>query len=187
MGAPQITSDGGGGGAGQGASLAAAGAVGGPWAIAAVAAFQLISGYQQAEMIREQAQLKKKIDNMNADAADLDAFNAEADGYGGAARYQNVIDSTVSDQRTAYAANNVDVNYGTAAEVQTDTKITGMQNLMDIQKQARNKAYGYKQQAINIRLQGDYTVLQGNINASGAEAQGVANAINTGVTGYSRK
>ncbi len=154
------------------------------WAYLGVAAYQVISGYQQAEMIREQAKLKQQIDDMNADDALLDAYNAEKEGFSESARYGSVVNSTVGEQRVAYAANNVDVNYGTAADVQDETRLVGAMNVLEIQRRAREKAAGYKKEARNIRLQGGFNRAQAQLDASGAQTRGITSGMSTFVTGY---
>ncbi len=153
-------------------------------AYGALAAFQMMAGNQQADAIRRQAAFKQQIDNMNAGYADLDAYNAEKQGHTQSARYQNVIDSTVAEQRTGYASSNVDVNYGTAAQVQGESRLTGLMNALDIQRQAREKAFGYTVQGINYRLGGVTAVGQGAVDAYGAEQAGVLNAARTGVSAW---
>lgn len=153
-------------------------------AAAAYAGYQLISGYQQAETIRENAKLRDQIDGMNEWAAEQDAFNAEKEGYSHSARYQSTIDSTVADQRTAYASKNVDVNFGTAADVQADSKVTGFLNQLDIQRQASEKAYGYKREELNTRLQSGMNDAFAEEQAGAKEAEGTANAAKTFMSGY---
>lgn len=152
----------------------------------ALAAYQVISGYQQAETIREQARLKKQIDDINADDAELDAYKAEQYGYTESARYQSVVDQTVAGQRAAYAANNVDVSYGTAAQKQNETRLTGYFNMLEMQRRGKERALGYKREARNIRLGSAFARQQGEIDAASARAHGISSGLSTGITGYSR-
>ena len=154
------------------------------YAHAALAAFQVVSGYQQAEGIREQANLNQRIGDMNAKYADMDAWEAEKFGYTESARYQNVIDSTISEQRVGLAAKGVDISTGTAKALQDENRLTGMLNILDIQKMARQKAMGFKVQASNLRLGGQMGQYQANINASAARNTGVLNAASTGLDYY---
>lgn len=157
------------------------------WAALAVAAAQVISSYQQADSIRESAKLQRKIDELNAEFIDIDAYEAEKAGFSESARYQNVIDSTVSDQRVAYASQNVDVSFGTAAQVQAETKLTGELNILDIQKNAYNKALGLKQQANNVRLGSKFSSIQSDLQANSVQTAGLLNAGATYASGYGKK
>jgi hypothetical protein len=153
---------------------------------AALAAMQAMSGNAQAATIREQAKRKQLIANMNAEFAEVDAWEAEQQGFADSARYQNVIDQTVGTQRVAYASQNVDINYGTAAEKQSETRITGMLNTLDIQKQARQKAAGFKKEAMNLRMGGEMQRQEAGMNANATQQAGYMNAANTALSGYSR-
>ncbi len=152
----------------------------------ALAAFQVISGNQQAATIEAQANLKQRIDNLNADRADIDAYEAEKFGFTESARYQSVVDATAANQKVAYASQNVDVNYGTAADVQGETRLTGLLNTLEIQRQAREKAAGFKNQARNLRLGGGMAAQQGAIDANATRNQGYIGAAGTLLSGYSR-
>lgn len=152
-------------------------------AFAALAALQMINGNAQAAAIREQGRRKQLIANMNAEFAELDAYEAEVKGFSDTARYQNVIDSTIGAQRVGYAAAGVDVNYGTAKDVQTDTRITGLLNTLDIQKQARQKALGFKKEARNLRMGGDFSRQQAGMDATATSNSAYMNAAGTMLQG----
>ncbi len=155
-------------------------------AYGALAAMQIASGNSQAAAIQEQAKRKQMIANMNAEFAELDAYDAEVQGFTDSARYQNTIDSVIGAQRAGYASQNVDVNYGTAADVQTDSRITGLLNTLDLQKQARQKALGFKREANNLRLGGDFARQQGDMDASATRTSGYLNAGGTVLQGVDR-
>jgi len=154
-------------------------------AYAALAGYQLISGAQQAEATREHAKLTKDINDLNADYVEQDAFQAEADGATEEARYQSQIDEVIGDQKVALASQNVDINFGTAKELQTETRITGFLNQLDIRNQAAAKARGLKTQARNIRLQGSQIEAQGNMNANAIQSASMLNAASSSISGYS--
>lgn len=154
------------------------------YAALALAAVQLIGGYQQADIIRKNGDLQTNVNNLNAQFADLDAFNATKSGYSTAARYQSVVDQTQGAVRGAYASEGVAVGYGTAGEVEKDNHIAGLMNTLQIQRNARDTAMGYQTQAMNIRLGGQMTQLQSSLSASASESSGALKAIGTGITGY---
>lgn len=155
-------------------------------AAAALAAFQIASGYQQGEMIRENARLKREIDDLNIESAHVDAYNARKEGYTEVSRYQNVIDQTVGEQRAAFAAKGVDVNYGTASEVQAETEFTGYLNKLDIFKKANERAQGFEKEAANMRLSSSMSFRQAETDAAGAQMRGLGQGLGTAISGYSR-
>lgn len=156
------------------------------WAYALLAGAQLIGGFQQADAIKGSASVQQSVNDMNAKFAEQDSYNANKAGIAKSARYQTVVDSTIAKQRTAMASEHVDVGYGTAAEVQTDSKLQGMLNVMEIQRQGREVAHGYDMQAINTRLGGQMSMLQANMDAAAAENRGFTSALSTGISGYER-
>lgn len=153
---------------------------------AAQAAFEIMSGLQQAELMRESGRLAQDIANMNAQFAEIDAYEAEKFGQTEAARYQTQIDSTVSDQRTIMGAQGVDLTSGTAAAIQQETKLTGFLNTLDIQAQARARALGIKRQASNIRLGGSQAMAQSELNASATTRGAIIGGARSAISGYER-
>ncbi len=152
----------------------------------AAAAIQLGSGYQQAQLIRQNAEVRKQIDGLNIAAANQDSFNARAFGDTEAARYQSTIDATVGKERADLSGQGVDVNYGSAAEVQADSRIDGMLSQLDIQQKAYQRAQGYIKEANNTRLTGGMYQSQMGQDAATAEGVGDANALKTLISGYTR-
>ena len=152
----------------------------------AMAAYQLFSGVQQADAMRQQGEMNRAIGEMNAKYAEMDAWEAEKYGYTQSARYQSVVDATIGDQRAIMAASDVDVSYGTAKEVQEESKLTGILNQLDIQQSARKKALGIKVEAANMRLAGNLGQSQANMNANATMNAAYGNVISTGVSGYAK-
>lgn len=150
---------------------------------AAVAGVGIIAGLQQAEAQRSQSEFDERIANLNAKFKEYDAWEAEKYGYTQAARYQAVIDKTIGSQRVAYASQGVDVSYGTAAEVQRESKVTGFLNTLDILNEGRARALGLKREASNLRIQGFSARSQGAINAQAAQTSAIISGANT-MLGY---
>lgn len=156
------------------------------WVIAGVAAFEVVSGVMQADTIREGGKIQKAIDEMNAQFAEVDAYHAEQDGYTKVARYQSEIDKTIGAQKVGLAAQDVDISFGSAAEVQADTKLTGFLNSIDIRNQAHAVANGYRDQARNLRLHGSQAASQADLNASATTSAAVLGGAKTLASGYTK-
>lgn len=151
-----------------------------------LAALQLAGGYYAAENMKETAKLNQEIAEMNAQFAELDAYDAITEGYTQQTRYQSVIDQTLGEQQLIQTAQGVDVNYGTAAAVQEETKFVAELNLMEIEKQAQERALGYKTQARDYRTGGALARADADIRAGTAKFQAVSGATQTALTGYKR-
>jgi len=156
------------------------------WAYGGLAAFQVYTSGIQADLIGKSAALNEKIAEANAEFAELDAFDAEIFGFTQQARYVSVIDKALSEQNVAFAAEDVDKSYGTAADIQEETRLIGVLNRMDIQKQARERALGFKRQARDFRLGGFMNRLQAGVEQQSVRLRGITGAIQTGISGYSR-
>lgn len=156
------------------------------WAYLGLASLQVANGYQQGDIIKQNGDLQQSIDDMNANFQNIDAWNAQKAGYSKGAQYQDVVDKTIATQRANYAGASVNVDYGSAADTQADSKIAGMMNVMQLQRQGREQALGYNIEAVNTRLGGTMASAQAGINASAAEDAGIMGAVSTGVSGYER-
>lgn len=153
-------------------------------AFLALAALQAVGGFQMAQITRQNGELQNDIADMNAKYADLDAFNAIAEGQGIAAKYEGSANSVIGADKAAFAGAGVAIGYGTAGDVITDNRIAAKNNVLQIQREAQNKAVGFKTQGINLRLGGQMSKLQANLNASSQQMAGVTSAVSTGVSGY---
>lgn len=151
-----------------------------------LAALQLAGGYFASQNIKATAKLNRDIADMNAEFAELDAYDAEQEGYTRSTRYQSVIDNTLSEQQAALTANDVDVNYGSAGEIQEETRFIGELNKMEIEKQAQERALGYQRQARDFRIGGKLQYGSDTARASSAMFSGVTSALDSGLTGYQR-
>lgn len=147
--------------------------------MAAMAAFQLASSYFAAENARDTAELNQNISEWNAEFAELDAHDAITEGETQVAQYQAVVDATLSDQRTSLAAADVDINFGSAGEVVKESRFIADINRMEIEKQAQEKALGYKRQARDFRLGGAIQRSADEGRASAIQAGGVTGALGT--------
>lgn len=148
---------------------------------AGMAALSILGGNAAAKNARETAELNQKISDMNAQFADLDAYDAEIAGMSEATRYQSVIDETYGEQANLYAAADIDATFGTAAAILEETQMIGELNKIEIMAQARKQALGYTTQARNYRLGGYLGKLEGDVKSSQAKAQGYRSAISTGL------
>jgi len=150
---------------------------------------QIVSGLIQADLVRNQGEINRRIAEMNAQWAEVDAWEVEKFGFTQASRYQTVIDQTIGEQRAAMAAKNVDLSFGTAAQIQEEARLTGFLNQLDLIQEARQQAMGIRAQAANYRLGGASAIANANLQATSAIIQGLAGATETGFrwAGYKYK
>ncbi len=158
------------------------------WGYGVMAGLQLYQGYTQAVQMETQGQITKRLADMNAAFLEIDAYETEKFGHVQAAQHQSTVDQTIGSQRTAMAAADVDVSFGTAADIQTESRITGLLNIIDIKNAARQKARGIRNEASNVRLGGQMAALQANMDAGSTRLAAGINAAGTGLkaTGYGK-
>jgi hypothetical protein len=142
----------------------------------AAASIAVTGGVLAAGAAKANADLVQGADNLNSKYAELDAYDAAQSGNTKAARYENTINETVGAQKTTEAAENVNVNFGTAAQITGQTKLTGFLNQLDMQQQATQQALGYKVQANNYILAGENAEISGQATATGDIISGIGGA-----------
>lgn len=158
-----------------------------PYLAGGLVAFQIYNGIKQAESIRQQARLTAKLNELNAQYIEYDAWQAEAFGQTEQARYQSEIDRVEGEQKVTFAANDVDINYGTAAELQGETRLTGVLNKIQIQNQATSRSLGLRREANNVRFRSIMQQAEAEASAQASITSGFANAAQTGISAYTRK
>lgn len=155
-------------------------------ASAALAGIQLAGGYFASQNAKVTAKLNRDINELNAEFAELDDHNAKIDGYSEIARYQKVIDQTLGEQQAILTGADVDVNYGSAADIQNETVFIGELNKMELEKQAQESASGFRNQARQYRVSGQLGYSRGIQESETMKLQGLSSAISTGIraSGY---
>lgn len=137
-----------------------------------LAAFQLFSSSKQGDAVRSASRLSAMFRELNADFAEVDAINAEKQGFSEAARYKGITDATIGAQRAVFGGEDVDVGFGTAAQKIAESKTTALLNTLDIHAAARNKAYGFKVEAANLRLNAGAEQIQSAIDEQSIRTRG---------------
>lgn len=119
----------------------------------------------QSGMMQQNAQFKLRT----ADET-INAGNTSAD-------WQRVrAKQAVGTQRSVQAANGIDVNSGSAAQLQDDTAMLGELDALTIQNNAAREAYGYRIQAKQDILNASQTVQNGKTAAMGSILGGLGSA-----------
>ncbi len=121
---------------------------------------------QQAGAVLASGAYHQRLANWNADRAERDAALVEQRGQRDANLQRVATRQTIGSQRAAFAAQGVEVNDGSALEVQADTAMLGELDALMIQSNAAREALGYKAQAATYRQQGIYTGMAARSEAS---------------------
>jgi hypothetical protein len=105
------------------------------------------AGQAEADVANSQADLSLA----NADLADQQAADAEARGAVAENEYRTQVRGLIGSQRAGFAANGVDVGFGSSVDVQADAARLGELDALTIRSNAAREAWGYKVQAWNDR------------------------------------
>jgi hypothetical protein len=155
-----------------------------PYAIAGMAAFQIISGLQQAELTRQQGEITDMINDSNEEAAMNDAFQTLASGMTEVARYDNVIKGVLESQKAELAYKGVDASYGSAADLQAESAVQGLVNSATIKNNAYAASLGMKNEALNVRLQGEFDKSARAQRIAAQQRSGILKGVSTSMSAY---
>lgn len=134
---------------------------------------------------QDAANSQASLDEQNAAVAEQQATDALARGTEEAGKFRQQINGLISSQKTAAAASNLDVNFGSAVDVRRDAEFLGEQDLNTIRLNAQREAYGYTAEGADLRARariarktGQFQYDAGVSAAHGAYASAVAGGFN---------
>jgi hypothetical protein len=147
-------------------------------AAAVTATGQVLNGIGQSQQYRYQAQVDDQNSRLASDQArdSIDDTNLEAQ-----RRYRQLAD-TQGKQQAAMAANGVDLNFGSPADVQRDTSMTGAEDIGQIYKAGYQRTHGYDIDGWNSRSQ----AAASRAKASGALMQGIFSGLGSALGAASK-
>lgn len=128
--------------------------------------------YSQYGATLGQGRFQTSIYNQNAQLAEQQALNAEARGS-----FQSNVrglqtQQTIGKQRVALAGNAVNVNTGSAAQIQQDTAAAGAIDQANIKQNAALTSWGYRMEAIDSRTRGQMTKIGARSSANSSLISG---------------
>lgn len=107
----------------------------------------------------------KSISKFNTKIAELQAKDALRRGGKDIAQTRSTARQVIGAQRTALASQGIDVDVGSAADVQEDTMIRSEIDVNTIRNNAAREAWGFKVQATSGRLQSGLDSMEANNRA----------------------
>jgi len=133
---------------------------------------------QESKSQKAQAAYQKTMFDINASQAELQADDAIRRGDKDAQKATLQGRQTIGAQRAALAAQGIEVDSGTALELQADTRVAAAQDAMTIRNNAWREAWGFKAEALNASLQGRMSTIAGNARANATMTTGGIQAFN---------
>ncbi len=107
----------------------------------------------------------KDIYGRNALIGEWQAQDAEVRGRIDEKKMRRVTEGKIGSLRTSLAAQGVDVNKGSALDVQADAAYLGELDALTIRNNARKEAWGYRVQADDMRNRGSIAQREGTFGA----------------------
>jgi hypothetical protein len=151
-----------------------------------LSALSLGQGFSNASAEEMSGKFQRAQSERNAKFAELMGEQALAAGEKQAKEYQVKVNQMVGSQRAALAGSGVDVNSGSALEIQNDTAELGALDVETIKNNAWRQAFGFKQQAASDRFAGEIAEMTAGSRASATILSGGLQALNYGVQGFER-
>lgn len=124
-------------------------------------------GLLQANSQYQAGRQNQALAKYNAKVADLQAKDALSRGRESERRLRTQTRQQIGSQRASLAAQGIEVNEGTAADIQDDTAYFGELDALTIRNNAALEAWGYRTQRVNHQMSGEMAMARGRNNAYG--------------------
>lgn len=108
----------------------------------------------QADALEAAGARAAGIGAFNAAVAELQAKDALVRGAIDESKFRSGVRALIGTQRVGIASGNIDVSYGSAADVQADAAFLGELDALQIRTNAKREAWGYRVEAANARAAG---------------------------------
>lgn len=138
--------------------------------LAVTAASAAYSGYSSYQSGKNQ----QKVAEYNAKVAETQALDARARGAAEANQKRREVAAVLSQQQTQMAANGIETASGSALNLASDAAWAGEMDAKTIEVNALRAAYGYEQEAVGTRLQGQVARRNANGQAIGSLLSGAS-------------
>lgn len=124
---------------------------------------------------KDAAESAAQLDDYNAQVADLQSKDAVERGVEEESKFRMGVRGMIGTQRAGIAASNIDVGYGSAADVQADAAYLGELDALAIRTNAAREAWGFQVQGEDLRRHAQITRKEGVMaEAAGKAAQGAS-------------
>jgi hypothetical protein len=140
--------------------------------------------WNSAQSARAMGDYQARTMEMNARNADFQAEDALARGDKAAAQHKTKTNQMIGAQRNALAAQGVDIDSGSAMDVQTDAATLGAEDAATIRGNAWREAWGFRSQAQQFRHKGEFLEKAGKDEARMTLLTGGMKAITAGASSY---
>lgn len=138
----------------------------------------------QARGVEDQASYAAQAYTQNASLADQAAADAIARGHEAELRQRTATSGLIGSQRASLAASGVQVDTGSAKDVQADSAYLGELDALMIRNNARREAYGYQVQAVQDRAAAQNALRAGSNEAASIRNNATSSLLTGALQGY---
>jgi len=153
-------------------------------------AIGVVSAIQQGKAQEAQYEYQAQVQKENQRIANQNATMERQAGIEEARRQRIKTLQMIGSQKTALAANGMDVGFGTSLDTIEDTAMLGELDALMIEKEAETRARNYEIQANNFANEANLSMYAarnartaGTLNALSSAANGIGNTLNS-ISGY---
>ena len=162
-------------------------------AMAALAVSDFANGYAEYEYYRGQSKIAQSQANFKAtqsliNSRMLERMSEEAINMGDqqARDYSKRIKKFRGSQRAVLASQGIDVDLGSAADLQQEAVDTGIEDVQTIRNNAWRQAFGYKQDSVTKRFEAEFARIEGESAASSLKTKARLSLLGGAIKGGSR-
>ena len=154
--------------------------------MAGMAGLSLYQAYGNSKSAEAEGEFKKQQFETNAKLAEMQSDDAMRRGYKAVEQIRTKAHQTKGAQRAALAAQGLDINSGSAAEIQDDTDRMSEEDVATAKTNAWREAWGYKMQAVNASGAAQMASIAGRNQARNSLLTGGIQALNYGTQAYGK-
>lgn len=142
------------------------------------------SAFSQAQAFGAQADFQKQVYDINSKIAEYQATDALKQGERAVETHKRETRSLIGSQRVSMAAQGIDIEDGSALDVQASTRTMSDLDVVTIRSNAYRQAWGYKTQALDASMRGQFAQISGQMQASSTMLTGGINALSHLADGF---
>lgn len=139
------------------------------------------SAYSQSQAISAQGEYRQRVAQTNADLAAVQSQDAIARGNRASGRNDIATARLIGTQRAALASQGVDVNTGSALDVQKDSAAMGALDSLTIRNNAWREAWGYSVKGLNDSYEGKFAGMSADFDSTNTLLTGGMKAASYGM------
>ena len=143
----------------------------------AAAGLSLVGMFMGAYGQQKSAAINRKLTEYNVGVAEFQAEDAVRRGAVASRMRRQQTKQTIGSQRVSLARQGIDINDGSAVDVQENTAYLGELDAMTIKNNAAREAWGFKVDAANMRIRGEQMTSEANWNTAQTLLTGASNLL----------